>query len=90
MDPHTIVTAVTGGTSAQEILNAMSEPTEVIISAMEKSTSTTGVWAWVKAALTGTHFPIRFRTRTTQFDKAGRKFLACVDGSARNSDSRFP
>ncbi len=68
------------GSAAIEILDAMSHPTDVVISAVEMGLGPVSV----------AESPTLFETRTTQFPATAKKFKACVDGTERQADPNFP
>ncbi len=78
--PVNIVTEVTGGDAAIEILDAMSEPTDIVISAVASGISPEVV----------DESPLRFETRTTQLPSAANKFKACVEGTQRQANPVLP
>lgn len=71
-DPITIIRNVAGGVAANEILDAMSEPTDVVISAVLSG------FGWTEVD----ESPLPLKTRTTQLPSAAKKFKACVDALA--------
>ena len=79
---------VVGGKPALEIINAMSSPSEIVITAVSAGNS--GTDAFNIGSNDGTPTVTRFETRTTQFANTSKKLKACIDGTVRRGVSSAP
>ena len=83
VEPNSFITDVTAGKAVEEIFEALSAPTKIVISARTTSADSESPMDSESAVL-------NFTTRSTQFADARRKLGACIDGSERKANPRFP
>ena len=79
-EPQTIVVEAADNDAADEILESMSQPTDVVISAVASG---------IQPELTD-QSPMRFEIRTTRFRGSSKEFRACVDRSKTQANPALP
>lgn len=80
INSHTVHSEVTGGEPVLEILDAMNQQTDIVISGLPIGIAATPV----------SESPVHYSTQTTQLPMVAERFKACIDGTERRGHAQFP